>query len=350
MGEKLASVKDQSSGHIENALHTSSGHSAVSYTKFSYRAVAAFLQNVMSSGKLGSGPAEHNSAAVRPIKILFQTTPWSILMFQLVWSLVVTAVAFLISVHRDRTENVFENFGITLTVDFWRTRFSVSSSVCYGVGWALFVLLGFFIREAASRFFEAQVAITRVGLHFRQLVRTIRHVYPSGTWHENDHDRIAAHMIAYPITLKMSLREEREAAQIDSILHPDDVRDVLSAESMHIHCSRVIRAYLTAAEEDALAAFKHTRSESTPAGRGVRYFVIDLLDAVDKTANAAGRIAEFRPAVAYSNHLHIFLYIWLMFLPLALVSTSGWYVLIISPTWNPALKGQKHFTTFRLIL
>lgn len=62
----------------------------------------------------------------------------------------------------------------------------------------------------------------------------------------------------------------------------------------------------------------------------LRRILPDMVDAVDINATKAVRIAEFRPAVAYMNHLRIFLYIWAMFLPMAIVRTSGWFTVLWS--------------------
>lgn len=283
---------------------------------FAHRQVSDFLSTAIESGKLGSGPKEYPRKASHVLLAIWQTMPWTLLVFQALWSSAVMMIAYALA---DKSLP-------RLDVMFWTSRLNVSSSVSYGVGWALFVLLGFFIREASGRFQEAHLSIATVGLHLANLLRQIRQAYPAGTWHDGDLDRIVAHLVAFPIALKMALRGEREAEQLDMILTPEDLEDVLEADSMHLHCSRVVRAYTSAAEDDAYYSFGHTKAEATPAGWGTRYFVIDVLDAVDMAANTATRISEFRPSIAYVSHLQIFLYIWMLFLPLALVASSGWYV------------------------
>lgn len=174
----------------------------------------------------------------------------------------------------------------TLSSTFWTSRLNVSSSVWYGVGWALFVLLGFFIRESSNRCRHSQLMFLSVGNRLQEIVRHLRQIYPLGTWHPGDRERIMSHLVAYPIALKMSLRNEREASQLHHILHPDDLNDVLNADSMHLHCSRVVRAYFSASEEDTTYSFHHVQSAKNQAGKGVRYFVvIDVLDTLDFSAS-----------------------------------------------------------------
>lgn len=275
---------------------------------------AKFLYDAASSGRLGSGPVEPDPDKQHFFKMLFKTIPWIMLLVQLAWSCLVVFVGRII---QDRS-------GTSLSVSYWSSKINVSSSISYGVGWALFVLLGFFIREASARYNEAQTSLEKVSGLLRQTLRKIRLLYPVNAWHSGDLDRMAAHLVAYPIALKMTLRKEREREQLESILHPDDLSDVLSADLMHAHCSRVLRAYLISIEDDAPDLFTHTSVSSTPLGYGTRYFILDLLDGVDLAANAAVRIAEFRPSLGYVNHLRIFMCIWFFFLPLSLIETSGW--------------------------
>lgn len=285
------------------------------YKTFNHRATALWLKNACETGVLGSGPAEPDPAKFNLCTYLLRTIPYQMLLVQLPWSALVTFFAYFMA---DKTEPY-----TTFSKSFWDTRVSVSTTVSYGVGWAVFVLLGFFIREAADRFREAQCNLASVSDILEQSMRHIVQVYPPGTWHPGDQGRLVAHLVAYPIALKMTLRGEREAEQLATILHEDDIRDVLRADSMYIHCMQVVRSYLTAAEDDQHYGFKPA-VVSTRAGWGTRYLIMDMMDTIDDFANKTVRIAEFRPSAGYINHLHILLYIWFFFLPLALVKSSGW--------------------------
>lgn len=302
---------------MPNHSHTEPHQSSVREepsVSFNHRDLLLFLDNVIVSAKIGHGRPESNPWTSHGAKGMVLTIPWTFLILQLVWSGIVTAIAYSLG---DDTYS-------TLSTEFWHTRLSVSPSVTYGVGWALFVLLGFFVNEASSRFFEGQKHLDNVGAQLCRVVRCLCQGYPRGSFHHGDYERLLTHLVAYPIALKMMLRSERDASQISPVLHPDDVTDTLKASAMHAHCSRVIRAYFSAAEDDASDSFKLVSCDKTPAGPGIRYFVMDMLDNVDASATACMRILQFHPSAAYVNHLHIFLYIWMMFLPLSLVSSSGW--------------------------
>ncbi|CAN8065431.1 unnamed protein product [Agarophyton chilense] len=290
-----------------------------SYLSFQHTVVALRLRSAALTGKLGSGRAEIGQADYSALLSVLRTIPYTILLFQTAWSIAVTLIAFALA------DTQFSWF----SVPFWTSRLSVSSSVSYGVGWALFVLLGFFIREASNRYFDAQLNWSSLGANLRQITRHIRQAYPSGTWHRADVERLVAHLVACPIALKMTLRGEKEAAQVADILHKSDIEQMLEADSMHVHCMRVVRTYISASEDDAPHSFKLLAADKTPAGWGVRYLVMDMIDAVDFNANDLVKIATSSPSRGYVTHLTVFLYLWMFFLPLALVQSSGWF----TPLW-----------------
>lgn len=294
-------------------------HTDLPSFEFKHRNALLFLDTVIATGKVGSGPTEFHDGKSDIPATLIRSLPWSIILCQIVWSLFITLVSYGLADLNGAGLNTFDD-------DFWKSRLSMSPSISYSLGWALFVLLAFFIREALIRYHEGQVSILTIGFELRSLQRAILQGYPSGTWHDGDYDRIFAHLFSYPIALKMFLRGERDSKQLSLFLHPKDIEDLLKSEYMHIHCSLVLRAYFSAAEGDSSSTFDHIQIKKPPAGWGIRYQVIEILDAIDSAANIAVRIAEFRPSVAYVNHLWIFLFIWMIFLPITLVSSSGWYV------------------------
>ena len=107
-----------------------------------------FLYNASRSGKLGSGPAERDINSSSYILIILRTIPWPILTIQLLWSLAIIGIGYLLRTDKDVDGNPISS----LSVAFWTSKLNVSSSIASGVGWALFVLLGFFVREANNRY------------------------------------------------------------------------------------------------------------------------------------------------------------------------------------------------------
>lgn len=266
------------------------------------------------------GRVEHvpsGSNLLKTIKSQLITIPYTYLTLQLIWTCAIIAIGYVIGSAEKEDQS-------TLSTGFWTTRLSISSDVSFGVGWALFVLLGFFVSAASARYYKAQKCIAGIGAELERLVRCLLLGYKRGVWHENDYERIISYIIAYPIALKMQLRNERDEKQLANILNRFDVQDVISSNHMHLHCSRIIRGYIGFAES------KYANNGSDPAvlasiiGNPNKSYAMNLVDNIDSLASAVMTIYEFQPSVGYVNHLRIYLYIWMMFLPLSLISDGGW--------------------------
>lgn len=275
------------------------------------------LRHAIRTGTLSGSTDPVDIYSNIPFAII-RTLPVKPLLLQLLWSSIITAVAYFLS------PSTITN---TFTTDFWLSRINVPSSLNFGVGWALFFLLSFLLRQSVNRHRSAYLLLHRIGTTTRRLVRTIRQNYDRGSWHDGDHERMFSHLIAYPIALKMSLRKEhlkRDPKQLDYLLGGDDLKDVLASDVMHLHCMRVVRSYVAVAEDDSEGFERNNIVKETGAGNGIRKVISAVMDDVDRSAVSIVRISEFIPSEAYINHLGIFLYIWLLFLPLSLLESSGW--------------------------
>lgn len=236
------------------------------------------------------------------------------ILFEAVWSTLITGIAFLLSDH---------NAAHSFKTEFWASQISISSSIIKAVGWAVFALLGFYVKEASSRYRQAQESWNTMSHLLRQVARQFIQIFPKGTWHNDDRSRIIAHLVSYPIALKMYVRKERERAQLSGILTADDLEEVLAARSMPGHCLKVVRSYLTAIESDCDTTFFASVTTS-PGSSFNRNFVNRILDAIEGKTNCIVRILDFGPSCGYVNHLRTFMYLWFLFIPFSLVEESGW--------------------------
>lgn len=281
-----------------------------------HRPIFAFLETAISTGKIGAGRPDRAPHASLPARLI-STIPWKFLFFETVWSTLIVVATYFLS---DSPES-------TLSGGYWKTRLSVSKSVTYGVGSSLFALLAFFIADSEKRYFNGQHTLHLIAADLVRLVRHLRQGYPEGMWHPGDHDRIVGHLVAYPIALKMAVRDEKDPSQLTPFLDEADAKDVVE-KGLAAHCGTIARSYFSVAEPDGVPTFrKYCQPPAFNTGEASRILAMVTLDTLDALCGAVIRIAKVRPAAGFVNHLHVFLYIWLMFLPLSIVSTSGWYVL-----------------------
>lgn len=109
---------------------------------------------------------------------------------------------------------------------------TVPPSLSFGVGWVLFLLLSFFIRDVSKHHQEGRVSFARLSFNLSRFARHLRQNHPKGPWHVGDHDRIIAHLAAYPL----ALGKPYDNKAIKLLLHAQDVVDIETAAVPHYHC------------------------------------------------------------------------------------------------------------------
>lgn len=269
------------------------------FSNQTYGPAAHFLQAVIKSGRLSHGPAEVELSASSSILAVFKTIPWRTLLTQLVWSSIVTFAAYF-AARNDPNPDTY-----TLTTEFRNTSVSVSPFIASSVGWALFVLLALFILESGQRYHQALKLLRILVVRLNTLLLFFCLNYSENTWHPRSLERIAAHLIAYPIALKMTLRKDRSPEQLQPFLHPADVQDCVNAQYPHLHCPRVVRSYTMSAESDSVG-FHLADTHHPPVAAYVARATCFRIEDIDCAATTIQRIAYFHPAVAYVQRLAIF--------------------------------------------
>ncbi|CAN8065343.1 unnamed protein product [Agarophyton chilense] len=215
--------------------------------------------------------------------------------------------------------------------NFWQTRLSVSSFLVSAVGWALFTLLGFLVKEAAARRREAQDAWVAVETYTRQIARQLVQIFPAGTWHDGDRERMEALLASYPLALALLLGGMKNVEQgMKGLLCTKDFAEIRADSEPHLACSRVVRAYVTAAETACEEVCGLVIDGRATGSEFARNFIGTILDRLDESSSALFRIAEFYPSKGYINHLRLFMYIWCFFVPLSFVAENGWF----TPIWS----------------
>lgn len=284
----------------------------------SYASAEAYLRTSFETSRLAASKPDGPTPSL--LTTIWTSFPWRTLLAQALWSVAVMITAYFLA-KRDP-----EKSPDTLPSEFWTTDLNVPASLLGGVGWALFVLLGFYMRESSRRYMTAVNSWDALVGHLIIILRHFIQIHSTCFWHDGDLDRIVAHLAAYPIAIKMTLRGENDRDQLQPILNPSDLEDVMAADSMHAHCLRVVRSYLISKEPDS--AFGFQPQDRGLYGAGIAYVSFDFVDTLIYNANQLINIALFSPAVGYVTHLFVFMIIWLFFLPLNLVAVSGWYVML----------------------
>lgn len=305
---------------LSSSMHCVNPFAEVSFPTIAHKVAADYLRN---ESKLVKGKESLRSTADSWQKRIRLSIPLKAMLAQFCWTTMFTLIAYAVAIFRlpdDATLTQRNSF----TNAFWKHGFlTLPASLAFGIGWALFLLLSFFISQASKHHHEGRAALAKLSFVLRRGARHLRQNYPKQTWHQGDHDRIIALLVAYPLAFC-----NRNHPGLSYLLHQNDIDDIQKSPVPYYHCMAVVRAYFTATEPDSsefeTAVQRKLEGKLSPAGKGTRNVSSLLLDEIDSTANTLRRVSTFRPAVAYVNHLTLFVYIWLAFVPLTMISSAGW--------------------------
>jgi ion channel-forming bestrophin family protein len=145
--------------------------------------------------------------------------------------------------------------------------------------------------------------------------------YPPGLFHMRDRERIFGLVAAYAVSLKRTLRDERDLRELKSMLSPHDMAGVQAAPDMPAHCLYILNAYI------------HEGMRKMELSHLSGQFHTMMLLMVKNLASFEGRcrrIKTYRIAYGYLTHLRLFMWLWLAILPLSLSETSGWWTILWS--------------------
>lgn len=220
---------------------------------------------------------------------------------------------------------------------WWCTPFAVDVNVKEYVGFALFLLLGFRLYDSHWRYVEA-LRIWQEGIigNTRLLTNRLFESYPEGTWHEGDLERIAGHVAAFAMVTVGGLRELSKRDELLQMLGPEDVRRIETADDAGTYCIDVVRAYLI--DGDRL---KHEGKH--PCGSNIHWMLLHYITMLGDTASECERMIRIAVPYGYVMHLRIFMYVYLVMLPLGLVETSGWLTVIWVTVIAYGVLGVEHW-------
>lgn len=194
------------------------------------------------------------------------------------------------------------------------------------LGFALFMLLGLRLYHSQHRYVDA-LNIWEDGLIGTSRVFTNRLFlsYRNGTWHEGDLARIGGFIAAYSICIMGALRNRDYREKLEKVLAEEDVNSILAITDRPAYCIDVVRSYLIdgerlASEQDVelCSAIEHWK-------------LLWYLRQLSRTGRECLRIKLVPVPFGYQVHLRVFLGIWLMLLPFALVEATGWLTMLWVP-------------------
>ena len=201
---------------------------------------------------------------------------------------------------------------------------SVAGSLQRFIGFALFLLLGTRLYDSHARYVmgvklwhDGVIGVSRI-LTTRMLT-----AYPPGLFHEGDLGRICGHIAAFAICTMGALRGEDYEEKLAEVVSREDVERILSARERIDYCMDVVRAYFQTGNWMSIRD-----SASYPAGSHDMAKLLFIVRDLSQSAYECRRLVRIPLPFGYIQHLKIFLYIWLILLPLGLFEATGWITIL----------------------
>lgn len=250
--------------------------------------------------------------------LAFHGVHWALLVATVAWSVIAVGVAYLVSKYFPH------GTGNADCPHWFCSPIAVQDSVKTYIGFALFFLLAYRLNDSHARYVYALV-LWQEGLigTTRTFTNRLFALCPAGWWHEGDVERIAGHVAAFAICLVGSLRKQDCQEKLRQVLGEEDVHKILSTTVPSDYCIDVVRSYLLDAERRYVIEGIDKKCSGNELTR-----LMLLLRELKWPSLECRQMQRFPLPFGYVQHLRIFLFIWLVVLPLSLVEDAGWVAIL----------------------
>ena len=188
----------------------------------------------------------------------------------------------------------------------------VDSSMHTFIGLAAFFLLSFRANASYDRWYEGRKQWGMVINRTRDLARQFTQIVPDDAVEGGVWRRALGHIVAFAVTMKRHLRDERGLMELRDVLSQNDVDAILASAHMPLHVIDVLGSYV----EQARRAGKISDIQSQ--------ILHDNLTGFEDYLGASERIKKTPMPFGFVVHLRSALVLWTTTLPLVLWSSLGW--------------------------
>lgn len=243
---------------------------------------------------------------------ILHSVPWWALLGVISWTTLGCVISYL---SRDRLVD---------ETRWWQPAFLVNTNVGTYISFSVFILLGFYINEAFSRYNAAGDIwehTLRKGCH---IISTYAlSVLPPNKVHQGDHERYLGHIAVLPLVLKAELRDQRDIRDACGLLSYADIGRIQCAPSMTMHCVDVILSYWSIYLRRNLTS-QHLLNQLGPRTGLIRA----ELQQIESSINRAITMKKFPIAPGFVTVLNMLLVLFTIVLPFILAPISGWLTII----------------------
>lgn len=207
----------------------------------------------------------------------------------------------------------------------WCSPINVPGRVLGNIGLALFVILVFRASDSLDRYAEGAGLFNQLKMNLRTLAVEVVQSMPSGAIHNGSKERIIAHLAQLPLLFRDQLGGRTPV--YGSFLNEND-REILERSDDPMETLiRTVEMYILNTEPPAVDAdgFHLQPHEVTTK---VSLIAIWRLDKIRRLVTTALTMKQFPFISGYRRPQQMFVAVWLLLLPLAIVSETGYFTVV----------------------
>lgn len=208
-------------------------------------------------------------------------------------------------------------------VRWWTLYMPLTTSTISFVSVGLFLLVGFWINDAYSRYWDGlQIWQSTIKPNLENVAVHFAIMNERDTWHQRDRERIFSFISAVPYVAKMSMRRDFSSVddELGGILCADDIQSLKEVVDPMYYVFNILYGYVHCANRTPHTSL--CKLKVSPNSDAAFSFLYSLWD-VEKGINLCLASQVYPISVAFTLHLRLFTAFWLALLPLSLVIFGG---------------------------
>lgn len=227
----------------------------------------------------------------------------------------------------------------------WCSPVDVQAPVLGDVGFALFMILTFRASDAITRYNDGARIMSDLEMNLRNIALEVVQVFPDATFHQNDKERIIAHLAQIPLCFRDMLLgiSRSETDEKVGVLSDEDLHLFEDSPSPLDHLLRTVESYFITANVPNRPDDPDIKD--TMVTYSVTHFVIKRMHIVRGLLAQALCVKRFPIIRSYRRHQLIFAVIWLIFLPFSLTPFTGFFAILWSSVISYAVLSMEHLAT-----
>ncbi|KAI0556789.1 bestrophin [Gracilaria domingensis] len=220
----------------------------------------------------------------------------------------------------------------------WCSPIDVDLGVLENIGFALFMILAFRVSDAIGRY-EDGARLTFDMMQLRTLANEVIQNFRDGMFHEQDKERLIAHIVQIPLSFREPLLNDAEQKEggSDGLLSASDKQKLEGRNDPISYLLQTIEAYIVV--QDKKNREGHDDMGPYRCQGTIVILMLNRMLTLRELIQRAFGVKRFTVVKSYTRHQHFFTLVWLVLLPFAMTPSAGFFRLLWAPIISYGVTG-----------